>query len=252
MEKYINKIICGDCLKIMKKMPDESIDLILTDPPYKIGYKDWDKGPFLEFTERWLTESFRLLKKNGTMWSFMGYEHFLEFIPLLKKYGIVHLENWVVWARQKGRCSSKHLKSQREDIFHITKSKDFIWNNLKVLRKVICPYTKNGEPRGWFVNEKGERVRWTGLGNVWVYTAPFWKWKKDKMVHPAQKPLMLMERLVLLSSKENDLVLDPFLGSGTTAIVCEKLKRRYIGIEINKEYCKIARDRINNIERSLF
>ena len=89
----------------------------------------------------------------------MGYQNIFKFVPLLEKYGNVHLENWVIWARQKGRGSSKHLKSQREDIFHITKSCTFVWNNLKIIRPVITAYIKDGKPRGWFLNEKGERVR---------------------------------------------------------------------------------------------
>ncbi len=240
----INKIIKGDCLEIMKDIPNNSIDLVVTDPPYGISYGEWDNIEFNNFTEQWVRECFRVLKDNGTMWSFMGYQHILDFIPLLRKYGYVHLENWVVWARQKGRGSSKHLKSQREDIFHITKSNQYVWNNLKVLREVVCPYVKDGKPRGWFINEQGKRVRWTGLGNVWVYTSPQYNSKTDKQVHPAQKPLMLMERLILLSSNEGDLILDPFIGSGTTAVACIKLKRNFIGIEKDEKYFKIAEERI--------
>ncbi|HRT03224.1 MAG TPA: site-specific DNA-methyltransferase [Candidatus Diapherotrites archaeon] len=240
----INKIIKGDCLEIMKDIPNNSIDLVVTDPPYGISYGEWDNIEFNNFTEQWVRECFRVLKNNGTMWSFMGYQRILEFIPLLRKYGYVYLENWVVWARQKGRCSSKHLKSQREDIFHITKSNQYVWNNLKVLREVVCPYVKDGKPRGWFINEQGKRVRWTGLGNVWVYTSPQYNSKTDKQVHPAQKPLMLMERLILLSSNEGDLILDPFIGSGTTVVACIKLKRNFIGIEKDEKYFKIAEERI--------
>lgn len=180
----------------------------------------------------------------------MGYENIIEFVPVLRKYGTVHLENWVVWARQKGRGSSKHLKSQREDIFHVTKSDKFTWNNLKVLREVLCPYVQNGKPRGWFVDENGKRVRWTGLGNVWVYTAPFWKSKRpDTYMHPTQKPFMLIERLVLLSSNEGDVVLDPFSGSGVTAVACERLKRKYICIEKDEKYYNDSVERLERVRK---
>jgi len=169
-----NNITCGDSFEIISRIPNESVDLVLTDPPYGINYKSWDKFiDFNEFTMAWLSECFRVLKPTGTMWSFMGYQNIEDFLLLLRQFGKVHLENWVVWARQKGRGSSKHLKSTREDIFHVTKSDKFVWNNIKVLREVICPYTKDGKPRGWFVDENGKRVRWTGLGNVWCYTSPF-------------------------------------------------------------------------------
>lgn len=244
--KFINKIIHGDCLDIMPSIPDNSVDLVLTDPPYGINYKNWDNIDFIKFTETWISECFRVLKPSGTLWSFMGYQNVLNFVPLLGKYGTVHLENWVVWARQKGRGSSKHLKSQREDIFHVTKSNKFTWNNIKVLRDVICPYVKDGKPRGWFINEKGERKRWTGLGNIWVYTSPFWNSKSDKQVHPAQKPKLLIERLILLSSNENDVVLDLFAGSGTTGVACKNLNRKYILIEKERKYIDIIKQRLNN------
>jgi len=184
-------IINADCQEVLPMIPDKSIDLVLTDPPYKIGYADWDNGEFVKFTDKWIEHIFTLLCDTGTLWSFMGYSRIFDFVPLLQKHGIVHLENWVVWARQKGRGSSKHLKSQREDIFHTTKSKTYVWNNLKMLREVVTPYVKDGKPRGWFINEQGKRVRWTGLGNVWVYTSPQYNSRTDKQVHPAQKPSLL-------------------------------------------------------------
>lgn len=240
MKNLLNKIHFFDCFQLMAQIPNDSVDLVVVDPPYGIGYGKWDcfesQAIFLLFCHRWLYECFRVLKPEGTMWSFMGAANAIEFVPILRNYGNVHLENWVVWARQKGRMSSKHLKSSREDIFHITKSKKFTWNNLKVLREVICPYMKDGKPRGWFIDENGKRVRWTGLGNVWTYTSPFWKSKTDKLIHSAQKPFLVIERLVLLSSNKGDVVLDPFSGSGITAVVCEKTKRNYICIENDKEY----------------
>jgi len=251
IEKFINTIQGKDCFDVFSQIPNDTIDLVICDPPYGINYKEWDKfEDFLDFTERWVKECFRVLKPTGTMWSFMGYSNIFDFVPILEKYGKVHLENWVVWARQKGRGSSKHLKSQREDIFHITKTDKFTWNNLKVLREVICPYMKEGKPRGWFVDENGKRVRWTGLGNVWCYTAPFWA-SKDKQIHPSQKPLMLIERLILLSSNEGDVVLDPFSGSGVTAIVCKKLKRDFICIEKNKQYYDDSVKRFQEFEKQI-
>lgn len=224
-------IITNDWFEVSTSIPDNSIDLAIVDPPYGIGYKDWDVIDFEKFTDKWVSEVFRVLKDTGTLWAFMGYQNIFKFVPILNRYGNVHLENWVIWARQKGRGSSKHLKSQREDIFHVTKSKNYTWNNLKLLREVAVPYMKEGKPRGWFLNEEGKRVRWTGLGNVWVYTTPFWKSKDDLQIHSAQKPYLLIERLVLLSSNEGDVVLDPFAGSLVTERVCSKNKRESICVE---------------------
>jgi len=253
MDNLLNKIHNADTFSILEQIPNDSVDLIICDPPYGIKYGSWDcfesQGHFLHFSEKWISECFRTLKPTGTMWSFMGYDNIIEFVPILREYGNVHLENWVVWARQKGRGSSKHLKSQREDIFHVTKSDNFTWNNLKVLREVICPYMKDGKPRGWFMDENGKRVRWTGLGNVWMYTSPFWKSKEDRQIHPAQKPSMLIERLILLSSNKGDIVLDPFSGSGVTAVVCEKLKRKYICVERDEKHYNNSVERLEKVRK---
>lgn len=249
----LNTIHNADCFEIFPQIPNDYADLVMVDPPYGIRYGDWDcfesQESFLLFSEKWISECFRILRPTGTMWSFMGYGNIIEYVPILRKYGKVHLENWVIWARAKGRGSSKHLKSQREDIFHVTKSDEFTWNNLKVLREVICPYMKDGKPRGWFLLD-GKRVRWTGLGNVWPYTSPFWASKDgDKHIHPAQKPLMLIERLILLSSNEGDTILDPFSGSGTTAVACERLKRKYICIERDKKYYNDSIERLRKVQK---
>lgn len=240
------KLYNQDALSFLQSIDDNSIDLVLTDPPYGINYKDWDDIDFNEFTDVWVKECVRCLKDTGTMWSFMGYSNIFDFVPILKKYSNIHLENWVVWARQRGRGTSKHLKSMREDIFHVTKSNNFTWNNIKMLREVVIPYVKDGKPRGWFLDENGKRVRWTGLGNVWVYSQPFWNSKDDKQIHGAQKPIKMIERLLLLSSNEEDTILDPFMGSGTTGIACKRNNRNFIGIESNKEIYNLAMDRIKN------
>jgi len=255
-----NKIYFEDCLVGMKRLPDESVDLVVTDPPYFINYKDWDKGiNFLVDTENWLKEVFRVLKPTGTLWTFMGYSRVFDFVPLLNKYGICHLKNWVITAHSKGRGSSKHLKSIREDIFHATKTKRFVWNPLKTLREVVCPYVKDGRPRGWFIIDVPDgieiikrRVRWTGLGNVWVYSFPQYNSICEKQVHPCQKPIMMMERLIRLSSNEGDLVLDPFIGVGTTALACRLCNRNFIGFENNPDYYAKAIDKLTNFDLSKF
>lgn len=251
-----NTVYFGDSFELLKQIPDNSIPLVLVDPPYKIGYDSknkWDSGEFIDFTTKWVKECFRVLTPTGTMWSFMGYENLFThkgcnkgFINILEEYGNVHLENMTVWARQKGRGSSKHLKSQREDLIHSTKSDKFIWNNLKVLREVIAPYVKDGRPRGWFLDSSGKRVRWTGLGNVWCYSSPQFNGKVEKQWHPAQKPIMMLERLIRLSSNEGDLVLDPFSGSGSVALACKLSGRKFLSFENNQEYFNKSVQRLEN------
>lgn len=236
------------------RIPDESIDLIAVDPPYLIGYGNnaWDKHDFVEFTERWVEIAIKKLKPTGQMWAFMAKDNCFTwsgcpkgFVNILEEYGTIHMDNWVTWARQKGRGSSKHLKSQREELFHFTKHPtDFTWNNLKMLREVIAPYVKDGRPRGWFLDEFGKRVRWTGLGNVWTYSAPQFNGVAERQVHPSQKPVMMMERIIRLSSNEGDTILDPFMGSGTTGIACKLSNRSFKGFENDPNMYEIASKRI--------
>lgn len=243
-----------DIFKSLDKLiPDDSIPLVATDPPYQIGYanQDWDKHEFVEFTERWVELIVKKLAPNGTMWAFMAKDNAFTwskcpkgFVNILEEYGTVHMENWVGWARQKGRGSSKHLKSQREELFHFTKHPtDFVWHPLKMLREVIAPYMKDGRPRGWFLDEFGKRVRWTGLGNMWTYSAPQWNGVSETQEHPSQKPVMMMERIIRLSSNENDIVLDPFMGSGSSGIGCLLSNRDFIGFEQEKKFFDMAKKR---------
>ena len=243
-----DSILNQDCVQGMASLPDACVDLVVVDPPYYINYAghDWDKtDDFTSSTEAWVKECFRLLKPNGSMWSFMGYENIIPFISLLSKHGHVQMQNWSIWAHGKGRGSKQNLKSLREDIVHITKSDNYVWNPLQVMREVIAPYVKDGRPRGWILDqETGKRIRWTGCGNVFWYSAPQWNSKAEKQVHPAQKPIMLMQRLILMSSNENDVVLDPFCGSGTTPIACLTTGRQYVCFENDSKWFHYATERI--------
>jgi len=249
-------IINIDFLK--NNLNDNSVDLIVTDPPYGINYKDWDIFDFKSFHIEWLQEAFRILKPGGTIWSFMAYydrtgQETLgsDFSKIMKEVGFnIDLRNTIVWARQKGRGASKHLKSQREDIYYAVKPGDkHVWHPLKMLREVVTPYVKDGRPRGWFLDENGKRVRWTGLGNVMTYSSPQWNHKTEKQFHPAQKPVMLIDRLIRLSSNEGDTILDPFMGSGTTGIACLLSNRKFIGIEKDLTFYNVANDRLEKFDK---
>mgnify|MGYP001597386855 FL=1 len=191
----------------------------------------------------------------------MGYKQVFKFVPLLNKYGTCHLENWIIAAHAKGRGASKHCKSLREDIFHTTKHpKKYIWNPIQTLREVIAPYVKNGRPRGWFLldlpDENGEivkhRVRWTGLGNIWNYSWPQHNSICEKQIHSCQKPLMMLERMIRLSSNEGDLILIPFMGSFATPLDCKITNRNYIGFENNEEYYKMGEKRLKDFDITKF
>lgn len=239
----------GDCLEIMPTLADKSVDMILCDPPYGINYREWDKiDDFIPFTERWVSECFRILKDNGSFYSFMEWSHVSEFKLLLDKFGTIR--NWITWHRTKGRGSKSNYKSMKEEILYYAKGSDFTWNETKMLKKHVFPYVKDGLPRGWFTDEDGVKCRWTGLGNVWFYTVPFWK-MPEYVGHPAQKPVMMYERMILSSTNEGDTILDPFAGSGTTAVACINLNREFILIEKDPDYFAIIKKRIREAKMKL-
>jgi DNA modification methylase len=253
----MNNLIFGNAFDILSNIESNTIDLIVTDPPYHVNYQNatWDKkDEFYTNTEQWVKGCIRILKPHGSMWSFMSYQNVIPFIEICNKYATVQLDNWSIWARNKGRGSTKKLKSLREDIIHVTKHpKIHTWNKLSVCREVIAPYVKDGRPRGWILdNETGKRIRWTGLGNVFWYSAPQHNSIAEKQYHPCQKPVMLMQRLILLSSNPQEVVLDPFMGVGTTPIACITTNRNYIGIENDPKWYNIAKDKIENLDITKF
>ena len=185
-EDYINKIIQGDCLEVMKGIPDNSIDLILTDPPYPDYYKEEYK-----YVDGMLEPLKRFNCKQIIFWTAK------EDFPL--DYSAIH-----IWDKKCG------VGSMYERIFERNGQKNW---------KVYRHYLINSDVAAKFTGDT------------------FWE-------HPSQKPINLIKKLILEHTKEGDVVLDPFLGSGTTAVACKNLKRNYIGIEISEEYCKIARERL--------
>ena len=166
-----------DCFERMKQMPDNSVTLIVTDPPYGINFKgvtsntDWDSLDYSKFLIRFLTEAKRILTDDGTLWMFCDRTKILEVFDAIQKVGLkCNLENWLTYVRAKGQGSKHKLKSQAEEVLHITKSSKFTWRNIEYLREVVVPYIKDGKPRGWFLDQNtGQRVRWSGIGNVLAF-----------------------------------------------------------------------------------
>jgi len=227
-------LYCGDCLKIMKDFPKESIDLVLTDPPY--GYKEVDKKirvsykneeDFFKFYQGFLICSFLVLRK-GTICLFCNYKMNYKIRLLLDNvFGNTNFVNEVIWCYKVGNSSRKRPFAQKHDtIFIYSKEKDFYFKTLKNERT------------------KSRLKSWLIIESIADKSGFFKKDDEWKSLTPYQKPIQLFKILLESLSKEQDLVLDPFFGSGTTAATCEKLNRKWIGIEINEEYCKIAKERI--------
>ena len=245
-----NKIFLTDSFESIKQIPDNSINLILTDPPYN-NRKDFGDGTvnlskeeFEKWNDQWIKECFRILKPTGSIYICIDWPNSGMIQNLLEKYFIV--QNRITWKREKGRGSKTNWKNNMEDIWVATKSKNYTFNldQVKIKKEVIDHYKdSSGKPKDW-VEENGKKFRMTHPSNIWTdLTVPFWS-MPENTEHPTQKPEKLIERIVLASSNENNLVFDPFLGSGTTCVVAKKLKRKYLGFEINKKYYILASKRL--------
>lgn len=260
--------IKDSCFNSSNYIKDNSVDLFFVDPPYNIlGGQSWDRQwksneDFYKWTKKWFQLMYKQLKKNGSAYVCISWQHSPMFHLMLEEVGF-KIVNRITWKRDKGRGSSTNWKSMHEDIFFVTKGKDYTFNidDVKIEKKVIAPYKdKDGNPKDWWVNEDGEKVRLTHPGNLWEeFSVPFWSSKEVRSYaktkrtpknehekHPTQKPKDLVKRCIMASSKENDLVVDYFLGSGTTLIASKELKRRCIGFEIDKSYIQIINKRLQN------
>ena len=184
-----------------------------------------------------------VMKANATMYVCSDWETSTLIQPVLEAH--FHVRNRITWEREKGRGSNRNWKNNIEDIWYCTTSENYYFDAeaVKLKRKVRAPYRADGIPKDWN-QEEGGKYRLTHASNIWTdITVPFWSMEENTN-HPTQKPEKLLAKLILASSKAGDFVFDPFLGSGTTVVVAEKLDRQWSGVEINKEYLCWALKRI--------
>lgn len=258
----LGKLFSGNSLNWLKSLQTESVDLVFADPPYNIKKADWDKfesnDHYVAWSTEWVRETARVLKPNGTLYV-CGFTEILADIkvavmPFFKSC------RWIIWHyKNKANLGSDWGRSH-ESIVHFRKGKDFIFN----IDDVRIPYgahtlkypshpqaetsqygkSANNKPReNWVPNPKGAKPKdvmdipttCNGMG--------------EKTPHPTQKPEELLRKLVLASSNPGDLIIDPFSGSGTTAVVAEQLGRRWAACDCNKEYNEFAVNRLTSIPR---
>lgn len=230
------KTILGDALQELKKIQSSSINLIATDPPYNLG-KDYGnngdslkKEKYLQFTKSWLNEAKRVLKPEGSIYVFMGVR-FISYLYLILQDELgLHFNSWITWYYTQGMGKKKGFSPRHDDILFFTKSKKFTFN-LDAVRVPQKFYRSRNNMRG------------ANPGDVWKFSHVHYS-NPNRQSHPTQKPEGLFERIVLASSNEKDIVLDPFSGSGTTQRVCQQINRKCIGIEINPEYVELTKKRL--------
>ena len=249
-----NRVLCGDFFDLAPRMTEGLFDLVIADPPYNLtkdfggeAFRKTDDDAYSAFTERWVTEVKRLMKPDASLYVCCDWESSLTIGAVLKRYFTVRSR--ITWQREKGRGAAKNWKNSMEDIWFCTAGNDYTFHldAVKVRKKVIAPYRENGEAKDWQETEAG-KYRLTCPSNFWDdITVPFWS-MAENTAHPTQKPEKLFAKLVLASSDENGLILDPFGGSGTAAVVAKKLGRRFTVIEKNPQYCVWAQERLRRAE----
>ena len=255
MEKYLNKILIGDCIEVMRGIPDASVDAVFADSPYnlQLGAKTlyrpedqtaaravrdaWDAFESPEeydaFTRAWLTECKRVLKPDGAMWVIGSYHNIFRVGAILQDLGFWIL-NDIVWVKTN---PMPNFRGTRFTNAHET----LIWATPRKTGK----YTFNYETMKKLNGGKQMRSDWDiniCLGEERV------KDENGKSLHNTQKPMDLLRRVILSSTKAGDVILDPFVGSGTTAAAAKELGRNFIGIDREESYVKAARERVENIK----
>ena len=229
-------ILEGDVVQCLKNISTNAVDTIIADPPYNLG-KDYGNNSdsrefddYLSFSRNWLKEAHRVLKNTGTIYVFMGVRFISYLYTILEQEEHFLFNSWITWHYTQGLGKTKGFSPRHDDILMFTKSKNFNFylDDVRIPQKY---YRSVNNMRG------------ANPGDVWSFSHVHYC-NANRQNHPTQKPEGLIERMVLASSKENDLILDPFSGSGTTLRVCQQLNRNCIGIELNPDYVELTKNRL--------
>ena len=240
---FINKLVCGDCLELLKQIDDNSIDLVLVDPPYNISkendnrdrsklnspimrresplrydFGEWDnksREEFIDFTKQWLKECCRVLKDGGTIISFFNKEDISLLGWEAKQFGI-RTRTIFTW------CKSNPVPSFRK--VNYLSATEYLWVGSKGTKSWTFNFGRQKDMKNYFISPNGGAYKETE--------------------HYTEKPIKLIRHLLKIHSNKEDLVLDCFAGSGTILVGCKQLNRKYIGFEIDKMYCDMANKRL--------
>ena len=250
----LNSVVIGDAYKSLEKIKDGSVDLLIVDPPYNLdkqfhgnNFKKLSDGDYKEYTEKWITAVIPKLKPTASVYVCCDWKSSLVIGGVLAERFI--LRNRITWEREKGRGAKSNWKNSMEDVFFATVGEEYTFNldAVKQRKLVLAPYKENGKPKDWQETDNG-KYRNTCPSNFWDDIAvPYWS-MAENTAHPTQKPEKLIAKLMLASSNQGDVVLDPFAGSCTTGVVAKKLGRNYICIEQNPLYCAWAQKRLKDAD----
>lgn len=246
-----NSTLCQDTFEALPLLPDSFVNLLVVDPPYnrskvfnQASFNRRSPAAYETWLDKWMSQVIRLLKPSASAYICCDWQSSPMVYNVFSKYFVIRSR--ITWEREKGRGSKQNWKNSSEDIWFGTLSEDYWFDvdAVKLKRRVLAPYRdRNGNPKDWQTTNSG-KFRITHPSNLWTdISIPFWS-MPENTDHPTQKPEKLLAKIILASSRAGDLVFDPFLGSGTTSVVAKKLNRRYVGIELDKDYACIAEKRL--------
>ena len=244
----MNKIYNKDCIIGMKQIPDEKIDLVVTDPPFAInfkakkanynrtasrvlsGYNEITKENYYEFTLNWMSQCFRILKESGGMYVFSGWNNLADILNAIEEIGFITV-NHIIWKYQFGVVTSRKFVTSHYHCLYICKNDK---------KRKFFPYERFGKEEK---NNQGRSLHYKDKEDVWEIKREYWTGDEKT---PTKLPAEIIKKILQYSSEEGDLVFDPFLGSGQTAVVSKLLKRNYMGFEIVKEYFDFISKRLKS------
>lgn len=269
---------CSDCIEGMRKLEAGSVDFVFADPPYNIGckYDEYDDKrkdlDYLEWSAAWMAEVHRVLKRHGTFWLAIGDEHAaaLQMIArhseLLRWHWLMqqgkdfkgfHLRSWVVWFFSFGVACQKNFSRSHTHLFYFTKTKSKFTFNADEIRVPSARQLKYNDARAnpggklpdntWVLYPDALQECCRGDSDTWLASRVCGTFKERIKGAPNQMPQVVMERIVRATTNPGDLILDPFLGTGSTGEAALRLKRSFIGFDISKEYCQSSRKRLRGV-----
>ena len=246
MELEFNKIYGMDCIEGMKFIPDNTVDLVITDPPFAIdfkakranynrtasrvleGYKEISREKYYPFTIEWMKKCHKILKESGSMYVFSGWNNLKDILNAINKVGFVTV-NHIIWKYQFGVVTERKYVTSHYHCLYICKNDQ---------KRKFFPYARFGKQDK---TSEGGKLHYEDKEDVWYIKREYWTGQQKT---PTKLPAELIKKILMYSSEEGDVVLDPFLGSGQVAVVSKMLGRVYLGFEIVREYFDFAKERL--------
>ena len=247
-QELLNKIIQGDCLDLFKNIPDNSIEMTFADPPFNLkkkynSYKDsLEFKEYISWCEKWISEMVRVTKPSGSIFVHNIPKWLTYFAEILNEKA--DFKHWISWDAPTAPMGKTLQPSHYGILFYAKNQKELKFYEVRY------PH-KRDRKTGYLLKDYGGKKALLHpfgplVSDVWTDIHRI-KHNKNRDPHPCQLPIHLLERLILMTTDENDVILDPFMGTGTTAIAAKHLGRKYVGFELDQNYVKIASEKVNDI-----